>query len=1612
MDMKTNYYFMILRYCIGFFLLLFFLFSEKSSAQQTTFRINYDFNNFDFSSTAGDALTNGNYVLVGWNTNIIPLTATITEVNSAGNLVWSRRYTSSISMQINDLKRDVASNTYYACGGTETGGAFIMILNAAGTPTISRNFSIAQADGAFLNRIVKTSDGGYVAVGYVTGYDPDGAGPEIKFSSITYTDADGNSQTERIGSPLIVKFDANGNHLWHRVTRYYKNSGKAPADRIYNDASFTDVVEVNDGYIAVGMYDVNDFRTNTNSDGDDATSNDALFLKTTTAGAITYHRQIDAPSTTATASSKRLYSIKKTGAGLPILAGEDGSSMLFMRLAASGGWANPTWIRRYSTSGFLTTMIVSNFFETFDGNYAAIGQYLNPLAFQIGQGIIKINPSNNSVIFGRSYDLGLFSILPNGSATADRGFISATLGQGGTNFDMQIVKTDSAGNAPADCPAANLSTSNNAPSYTYADPHYNSWNANTVNNSSFTPTVTTPTPGVNVLCRTIACTPPPTPTVSASPNNVCPGTPVTISASGGTNVTYRVYTQASGGTSIGAAPLQVSPNTTTTYYVEADDNANAGCVSARASVVVTVLPAAPTQATISGNNSVCPGIAEIYSVNSPRATTYNWSVPAQGNITGGQGTNQATINWTTVGGPYTISVTTSNSCGSVTGTYQVTVQSGPPTSASIVGQTNVCPGSETYTATAAGASTFNWSISGGGTFSSPQNANPVTVNWTTPGGPYTLSVTASNGCGNTGTTIAVTVSSNPPTSTGPITGDSPVCVGTAQYTVPAVTGATGYTWSVSGGGFVSAGQNTNNATINWISGGNYTVSVTADNLCGSSTAAILNVEVVANPPATPGAITGASPVCAGNHNYSIAAVPGATSYQWNIGFPLTLVSGQGTNNITVSFPAVSGTFPISVVAENACGSSAASTTNVTVIEGAPAAPSIISGNDNPCPGISTYTTTPIANAVSYQWTLSGGGNIISGQGTISIEIDWTTDGGPYALSVVAENICGTSLDTTLIIHVQPGVALVVGHIDGDTSLCPGETGSYTIQPVQGATGYSWTASSGGNILTGQGTESITVAWNAPNSTQTVSVIPSSNCSSSQPQSLSINIRPDAPNAPLAITGQTTSCGGEATYTTGLVLHATDYQWTLSGGGTIVSGQGTEQIVIDWGNVPGTYTITLIASNDCGSSTPIAHTVTVQPPAPDMPAEILGDLEVCAGTATFTVNPVTNATGYTWSVPSGATITNGQGSNTVTINFSSEGNYTISITAGNTCGNSAVQTANVVVHPVTSVPNVSVNNPSICFGQSATITVSGSSGGTVSYHIYDSPTATTPVGSSPFTVTPSTTTVYYIDAENEFGCRLLAGRIPINITVLNAAQILKADDKFICEGASAVLTAEVLPVNSEVTWWDAMNGGNLLGTGLIYITPILNTTTSFYVDARSDNDCGLAGAREEVIVNVQELPVITLISDKEDNAVFPGEVITITALPDGLDSYEFFINDVSFQFGSENFFASSKLKDNDTITVIARDGDCLSKPEHLVIQLRDFPNAFTPNGDGKNDFFLKNYDLIIMNRWGQELYRGIDGWDGTYKGNKVSPGTYFYILTLQDITDRDNIVKGTVLLIQE
>jgi gliding motility-associated-like protein len=84
-----------------------------------------------------------------------------------------------------------------------------------------------------------------------------------------------------------------------------------------------------------------------------------------------------------------------------------------------------------------------------------------------------------------------------------------------------------------------------------------------------------------------------------------------------------------------------------------------------------------------------------------------------------------------------------------------------------------------------------------------------------------------------------------------------------------------------------------------------------------------------------------------------------------------------------------------------------------------------------------------------------------------------------------------------------------------------------------------------------------------------------------------------------------------------------------------------------------------------------------------------------------------------------------------------------------------------------------------------------------------------------------------------------------------------------------------------------------------------------------------------------------------------------------------------------------------------------------------PNAFTPNGDGVNDYFflygqsgVTVHSFKVFDRWGEKVYDGLFPWDGTYKGQLCQPGVYVYIFSIGLFGHlEDDHRKGSVTLIR-
>ena len=351
---------------------------------------------------------------------------------------------------------------------------------------------------------------------------------------------------------------------------------------------------------------------------------------------------------------------------------------------------------------------------------------------------------------------------------------------------------------------------------------------------------------------------------------------------------------------------------------------------------------------------------------------------------------------------------------------------------------------------------------------------------------------------------------------------------------------------------------------------------------------------------------------------------------------------------------------------------------------------------------STKTITTASACGSYHWSVTNSdyttsGNYVSVTGcqtdslyltvtynttsdsTASVCNSFTWRGTTYTTSGDKTFISqsGAGCTNTATLHLTIRTAPVAGSISGPTLVCKSKTGIvYSIPAAAGATSYTWTLPTG---MTGTSTtNSITVATGTTFCNGIIKVTANNDCGSSTASQLSLIAISAVPATPTTITGSTSFCAaGVYTYTVGAVTNATDYIWTVTGTGlSITSGQNTATITVTATTAFTSGTISVKASNCFGVSCSAKSICVTKTAAPAKPSAISGPItNVCKGSnLVYSVSAVTGVT-YNWTVPTGATITSGAGTNSIKVTYGATftGTGIISVTATNACGTSASTT---------------------------------------------------------------------------------------------------------------------------------------------------------------------------------------------------------------------------------------------------------------------------------------------------------------------------------------------------
>ncbi len=490
----------------------------------------------------------------------------------------------------------------------------------------------------------------------------------------------------------------------------------------------------------------------------------------------------------------------------------------------------------------------------------------------------------------------------------------------------------------------------------------------------------------------------------------------------------------------------------------------------------------------------------------------------------------------------------------------------------------------------------------------------------------------------------------------------------------------------------------------------------------------------------PGSITGPSNICSGatGNIFTIAQVSQATLYSWSISPAATILSGQGSNSISVNFP-TPGNYSISVSASNSCDSK---TSSPIIVNYLPTVTAPVIGPSqtpicyNSIPSPLNLTTLPTGGGgnYSYQWESSADASVwtpIAGGTLSNYSPPAQTSSRYYRLKVTSQIGCGPVFSNQIFIQTYPQV--VSGTIQNNQSICynavpqilnfftptTGGNGSFTYQWQSSANNLTWSDIPSANSVSYQPTALTDTTW--------IRVKSITQCGSVNSSPIKITVFPDFISGTIG-TAQSI-CHNTSPNQLAFIQNPIG---GLGGGGYSYQWESTAS-----SNLTG-FTAIAGASNATYSSTPLTDTtwfrIKVQTPTCGFkttqpvkitvhPALVGGSVQssqtICNGTSpgqlilssvpaggngAFQFQWQSSINGITFSIINGATVPSYTPLNLTDTTW-------FLLKATNTCGTVTYQSAKITVRPPMNAGALQTPNP-VCYNSSPgsisfTIQASGS-----------------------------------------------------------------------------------------------------------------------------------------------------------------------------------------------------------------------------------------------------------------------------------------------------------------
>ena len=723
-----------------------------------------------------------------------------------------------------------------------------------------------------------------------------------------------------------------------------------------------------------------------------------------------------------------------------------------------------------------------------------------------------------------------------------------------------------------------------------------------------------------------------------------------------------------------------------------------------------------------------------------------------------------------------------------------------------------------------------------------------------------------------------------------------------------------------------------------------------------------------------------------------------------------------------------------VTVSDAAGNTATASGTVTV--GSSLSPTI-TGATSICTGSSTVLDAG-AGYTSYIWS--------SGATTQTISV---STAGIYTVTVSNASGCTGTASVTISVNTN-----LTPTINGPSSICSGSTA--TLDAGSGYATYSWSS--------GASTQTISVTTGG---NYIVTVSNASGCSGSASfavtvgANLTINVSPSTPSV----------CPGASVAMT--ASGATNYTW--SPGNSLSSTTG-----ITVNASPTTTTLyTVIGSDASGCSGSTTITVTVNP----LNATASGTDENCGqSNGTATANPTGNCgSGYTYqwsSIPVQTTPTANNltaGTYTVTVfcgACSTTANVTINNIAGpsasvssiinSSCGlpngsatvnavggiqpynyqwnSSPAQFSSTLTNVLAGVYNVTVTDGNNCIAIN-TVTISNTPGPTASIASFTNASCGQSDGHANMNVVGGTPAYTFNWNSNPSQLSQNLVNVPMGIYTVTVT------DANGCTSTAAVTIGQNPgPSATAVSTNELCDQAN--GTATVSASGGTGVYTYLWNNGQTNQTAtGLANGTYTVTVNdgfctgTTSVMVTNIPGPTAGFSAHPSIVTTMDGPVSFLDNSSGTVVSWNWNFGDGSASGSGNQTDHQftnigtyIVTLIIIDNNGCTDTVTDTVKVKEIftlyiPNAFSPNGDGKNDFFTPqglsvdpdNFSMTIFDRWGNIVYQtnkwlvsSAEAWNGTEDNKGTAEdavmGVYVYRIRLKELDGPKHEYIGKIVLI--